>query len=552
LIVNSSDPDYSNSRIPNFKHSRPFEHQFEFYQNRDRDILMKSPTCSGKTDAFLISFINEFLEQRNNNKRVRCLYLAPTRLLMHSQFENLRNTLDEHKIRSVILEGGLSFAELFKKLLENDFIISSPDIIFYLLLRKRKTQHIELQYSEFIKHLYSIVFDEIHLFETYTLVNIKNLIKIMKNIKDSLRVHILSATVELSDILEMDDFLIIDGKSKTSKVFVRADGLNYLDIENVKKFLEDNDYTKETIYVCNSVDRAIKLNKYFEDSAILIGKMWYENSSGLSRDELIKDNLKKCKEGKLTFTTSVFRQGVDISLKRLITEEPLCSQDAIQTFGRCGRHDESEFIMLTSKSPIIRRFNSDETVEREEFEKILAGFFIPAQYGEQKRMMKAMWYKLYTKTRLKDFVEFLITEDMKDSFTEFRDFLPDVSFRDPLPAVEYDDLMVGLFDVLKYKDAYRYLSPGGNSISVGVLKDGGRLRRREYGRARKEDLPIFTLVSEKRYRDTEYWNLELKLRDLGFRVNAKVGPLGKYHYSFVKSKKLLPVRKSFEPIVFFG
>ncbi|MFW6174147.1 MAG: DEAD/DEAH box helicase, partial [Elusimicrobiota bacterium] len=476
---------------------------------------------------------------------------APTRLLIHSQFENIVGILDEHEIRYTILESGASFATLVKHLFENDFIISSPDIIFYIILRKKRAQHLNFLYSEFLKCLHSVVFDELHLFDTYTLYNINNLIKIWKNIKNNVRIYILSATIELNDIIDQSQYLIIDGVSKTKKVHSSALELNYFDVDTVIKFLEHSDYIEDTIYVCNSVDRALRLHKHFKDSAILVGKTWYDEEIGLSRDDQIKANLNKCRNGELTFTTSVFRQGVDISLKNLITEEPITSQDAIQTFGRCGRHEASNFIMLTNNSQVINTLNTDKEVSREEFERILTTFFKPKNHEKLKKMMKAMWYKLYDNTKLKNHVKFLLTNEMREAYYEFENFLPDLSFREPAPAIQYDDLTISLFDILQFKDAYKYLHPSDNSFVVGVLKDGGRLTRREYKRAKKEDLPKFTLIDSKRYEETEYYNLVLKLRDIFFKVNAKVGPVNKYLYTYIDSKKLVPTQKSFKPVVFF-
>lgn len=549
MIVNASIPEFSEVGIQNFPYSKPFIHQYQFFVNRNKDIILKSPTASGKTYAFLFSFINDYLDAKKGNERIKCLYLAPTRLLMHSQLRNLAKTLDQINIPYKILESGYTYAELFKHLLENDFIISSPDIIFYILLRKRKTQHIRFLYGEFIDSLYSIVFDELHLFNTYTLFNIKNLVKIMKKQKRNLHIHLLSATIELKDVINPSEFFLIDGISNTNEVAVSGQAFDYFRYENVVKFLEENKFLENTVYVCNSVDRARKLHLYFENSALLIGKAWYEPGK-FTRDEQIRENLDKCRDGALTFTTTVFRQGIDVDIRRLITEEPYSQQDAIQTFGRCGRHGRSEFIMLTNKSPLLSKLNSTERTKRERFEELLTMYFRSQEYEELKRMMNAMWYKLYNTTRLKEYVEIVVNERMKKDFDEFKDFLPDLGFREPAPSVKYDDLSISLFEILEFKDAYKNIFRGEDSFFIGKLEDGGRLTRREYKRARKKDLPVFTLLDKKRYENTEYYNLTLKLREIQFKINAKIGPPEKYEYTLMENK-LIPIPSSFEPINFF-
>jgi superfamily II DNA/RNA helicase len=550
MLVRESKPAFSELTIPNFPFPKPFVHQYKFFENRNNDIILKSPTASGKTCCFLSSFLDEYLKAKKSSKRIKCLYLVPTRLLIQSQFENLIGDLKKFDVPSRVLESGYSYAELFKHLMENDFIIASPDIIFFILLRKKKTQHIEFEYAELIKSLYCIVFDELHLFNTYTMLNIKNLIGIMRNLNPKIHTYLLSATMDLKDVIDPSLFITIDGQSNTNQIQASAVSLNYQNIQEVVEFLKKNDFLKNTVYVCNLVDRAIRLHSNFSDSALLVGKAWYEIDE-TTREEQIKRNLNKCKEGSLTFATSAFRQGIDIDVKRLVMEEPMNSQDAIQTFGRCGRHGQSEFVLLTNKSQILSAIDSDKMVDRGEFELLLSQLFMPREFEEQKRMMNAMWYKLYKATRLKSYVEAVVTEQMEKDFKEFEDFLPNLGFREPLPSVKYEDIAFSIFEILKFRDAYRNVEPIDDSFFVGELKDGGRFTGRKYRRARREDLPIFSLINKKRYKDTPYYNLQLKVQDIIFWVNAKVGQVNDYFYKFTDKTKLMPWRGSFEPCIFF-
>jgi len=550
MIVRESRPKLSESMIPNFPFPKPFVHQYTFFENRNSDIILKSPTASGKTLCFLFSFINECLKMRQDDKRTKCLYLVPTRLLIQSQFDILSSHLEQFNIPNRILESGYSFAELFKHLWENDFIIASPDIIFYILLRKKKTQHIGFEYTELLRNMYCVIFDELHLFDTYTMLNIRNLINIMKTQNPEMRIYLLSATMDLKDVIDPSSYLIIDGESYTHSINASAVGINYLDIEGVATFLEKSNLQNDTIYVCNSVDRAIKLHSCFDDSALLVGKAWYESGEE-TREEQIRRNLEKCKNGSLTFATTVFRQGINIEVKRLVMEEPPNSQDAIQTFGRCGRHSQSEFILLTNKSQVQSTLNSDKQVTRGKFELVLSHLFRPVQVDQQKRMMNAMWYKLYETTRLRDHVGVVITEQMEKDYEEFKDFLPSLGFREPSPSVKYEDIAFSIFEILAFKDAYLYIDPIDDPFFVGELRDGGRFVRREYRKAKKEDLPIFTAVEKKRYKETPYYLLRLKLRDICFSVNARVGQFDDYPYIFNDKTKLLPTRNTFEPCSFF-
>ncbi len=549
MLVRESKPKLSVSAIPNFPYPTPFVHQYAFFENRNNDILLKSPTASGKTLCFVFSFINEYLKAKQTGKRIKCIYLVPTRLLIQSQFDNLINYLSDFSVPTAILESGYTYAELFKRLFENDFIIASPDIIFFILLRKRKTQHIQFTYPEWIRSLWCIVFDELHLFDTYTLVNIKYLIAIMKNQNPDMHTYLISATMELGGVMDPTYFLAIEGESNTGPIRVSAVHINYQNTSEITALLKDT-HEQNTVYLCNSVNRAIKLHSLFPESALLIGKAWYENYE-LTREEEIKINFEKCKNGALTFATSVFHQGIDIDVQRLLVEEPPNSQDAIQMFGRCGRHGQSEFIMLTNKSQVLMTLSSDRIVSRGDFELLLSNLFRPREYETQKRMMDAMWYKLYNQTRLKDQVRVVITEQMIKDFIEFEAFLPDVSFREPAPSIKYEDIAFSLFEILQFKDAYKNIKPIDDAFFKGELVDGGRFIRREYHRAKKEDQPFFTLLSKRRYKDTDYYNLELKLQDIIFWVNGKVGQKNDYLYKFTDKNSIVPWRGSFEPCILF-
>ena len=121
-----------------------------------------------------------------------------------------------------------------------------------------------------------------------------------------------------------------------------------------------------------------------------------------------------------------------------------------------------------------------------------------------------------------------------------------------MPSIKYDDIAFSLFEILQFKDAYKNIkSIEDESFFKGELADGGRFVRRDYRRAKKEDQPFFTLLSKRRYKDTEYYNLKLKLQDTIFWVNCRVGQLNDYLYKFTDKNSIIPWRGSFEPCIFF-
>lgn len=517
MRVLSSQPSLGNP-IPNFPYSETFRHQWEFYKNRRRDIAFQAPTSSGKTAAFLYSFINDYI----NGERGKLLYMVPTRLLAQSQEEGIRETLKRYDIPHTILEGGYTYAELAKQLWANDFIISSPDIIYSIFLRRRKTQHIGAEFEEFARELKTVVLDEIHLFSTYILYNLQTMLNIFRHFNPNIHIYLLSATLDLGKAFDLSKYYRIDGVSCTKPVEVRAVELNYYDPENVVKFLKGLPSLNNTVYVANSAHRAYWLRKdYFPDAAILLGK-------NHQTEEERRENLRRCREGVFTFATSPFRQGVDIALDRVITEDVENRQDMIQTFGRTGRHKPGEFIVLTQNSKVLKTFNQQKEVSRKEFEAIISVLYEPKYFPALTKQMQAMWYKLYEITLLKEQIKPVITPEMETAYEEFKEFLPKpLSFRDALPQVKYgENGSIDIFEILRLDEAKKFLTPVDTSEQayyVAELNDGGRYKRLEYGKWLKPKDVHLELVEAKRYNGS-WFSLTLKVPyvdwDCCFTVNA--------------------------------
>ncbi|MBI4316855.1 MAG: DEAD/DEAH box helicase [Chloroflexi bacterium] len=547
MLVRESRPPLGGS-IPKFPHPNAFRHQRQFFECRDGDIIFQAPTCSGKTDAVLFSFLEDYLSAPPGVKR-KALYLAPTRLLLQGQFANIVDYLNEYAVPSTILQGGMTYAGLFNKLMENDFIISSPDILYYMLLRKSRTQHIRAEYELFMASLHAVILDEIHLYDTFTLFNIDTLLKIVKKLNAASRLYLLSATMNLGGIIDLSSFQLVNGVSCTHPVRVKSEVAAYTNTKTMREFVRD--YLSQrhlgvddafTVYVGNNVQRVISLHRQFPGSALLIGRVHQS-------DQERHVNLSLCKLGRLTFSTNVFRQGVDIDVVRLITEDVATREDVVQTFGRVGRHSDGEFLLLARSKSVCDVLNADRTVSRSEFEAILSDLYRPMEHDLLSEMMRALWYKVYEKSRLQDMLAFLITPEVEALYRKWQDFLPDAGFREPYPQAKYEqDTSTNIFDILR-TDLASYLVPSSDAFFVAELDDKGRYRNCQF---RYRQPPVLSFTQCKRWKETNFFNLQLNWNGISFDTNAMVSE-NQHEYPFRVKQMGRSFREySFKPCVFFS
>lgn len=511
--------------------SQMYSHQLEFIENCDRNVLLTSSTCSGKTDAFL-SAASTLLAQSTNNRYVS-LYLVPTRILANGQFERFAEWSEEMGIDCVVLHRGLRSNILSHKL-GNHLVISSPDILFYMLLRRSRGW--QSAFEMFLeKNLAAVCFDELHLYDDYTLYNINNLIYAINTGYPGVPIWLLTATSDLGVDFDTTPFKKVTGVGTTWAVQVTGVDIDSRDVDVLARWMINNNYVKRTVIVLNSAQRAKRLRRRFPDAAWLVGRIHYDPADG-DPEQQINTELQKCREGRLTIATSVFRQGVDLEFDRLITEEPLNANDAVQTFGRCGRrNNHCEFMVITGRSPVKAWLNSEKTVSRSEFESGFSAFFRLQERKEITDMAKACWYKLYHQTKMKPFLEPGISEEMEQAFNKYNEYLPDVSFRDPLPALDADGDQIGLFDVLRYDGASRYIRakqsrPSSATNTIGVFSGRSRLADGRFRFARRNERPEFNLIKRCKIPDLELEHLVLQLGNMNVSVNARVGASSEFEW----------------------
>lgn len=125
--------------------------------NSDANLLIATPTASGKTEAAFLPVITELYNKPANS--VGALYIAPLKALINDQFVRIEELLEEAYIPVTKWHGDSSQA-LKNKLLKNPkgIIQTTPESLEAMLM-KRKQQAIKL-----FSDLSFIIIDEVHNF----------------------------------------------------------------------------------------------------------------------------------------------------------------------------------------------------------------------------------------------------------------------------------------------------------------------------------------------------------------------------------------------------
>lgn len=456
-----------------FKHLtypyKPFKHQREVFKSiLDSDILLESPTSSGKTAAVVYPIVDFIADNRQN----RAIFVYPTRALLWDQYRTISEVANQVDLKVAKIDPFLPTKNLYEIFAQNRLIAMTPDIFYYTLLRN--AQHYKRFFERSVESVAHIVFDEVHLYDTYMLFNLRHLLKIIRYINPEIRIHCLSATLDhvkqhLQNIL---DFKIITGESFTGEVEIKSIFMPMLKLSG-----DINNLLKEPgrkVLILNSATRAKEifdqLKETLEDAFFVVGSRYQiEDERNQSLEQFNQS------QNGVLVSSPVVEQGVDFRAETVISEDPYTLFSIIQRFGRVGRGGESGcFIILSRTAQRHNFYNQNETLSRGDFENLLespqgGGYYNPP-LPEEAEMMEAMLYKLYTRTQMKDtFTSVNDIKTLEELYEKYEKFLPDLSFREPSPAVELrSGNMVSVWDVIK-KDAWRRLCPSNEQTAIGYL-----------------------------------------------------------------------------------
>lgn len=502
---------------------QPFKHQREVFESIfDNDILLESPTSSGKTAAVVYPIVDFIAD----NQQKRALFVYPTRALLWDQHQAISNVASQADLKAAKLDPFTPTKGLYEIFAQNRLIVMTPDVFYYTLLRN--AQHYKRFFERSVESVAHIVFDEVHLYDTYMLFNLRHLLKIIRNINPEIRIHCLSATLDhvkqhFQNIL---DFKAITGESFTGEVKIRSIFMPTLKINSdIQTLLKE---PGRKVLILNSAKRAKEtfdqLKEAFEDTFFVVGSRYQIEEE---RNQSL-EQFNQSKNGILVASPMV-EQGVDFKANTVISEDPSTLFSIIQRFGRVGRGGTAgQFIILSRTAQRHNFYNQGQTLSRGKFENLLedsqGGNYYNPPLPEEVEMMEAMLYKLYARTQMKDsFAAVVDITTLQELYEKYEDFLPDLSFREPSPAVELSSgNMVSVWDVVK-RDAWRRLCPSNDQVAVGYVPiEAGEFLRSEFIKY----APSIKLKESKVFKKGQAESLitgTFEIQGVTFKANGAIG-----------------------------
>jgi CRISPR-associated endonuclease/helicase Cas3 len=147
-----------------FKISSPYKHQLEVWErlaNNEYPLLLKAPTGSGKTEAVLAPFLNQFLEKRFTIAP-RLIYTLPMRVLVNSVAERITGYANKVNcnISVEVQHGDVPNSPFFI----SDIVVTTLDQFLYGFARASQQvgYHLDIPAGAIASSL--VVFDEAHMY----------------------------------------------------------------------------------------------------------------------------------------------------------------------------------------------------------------------------------------------------------------------------------------------------------------------------------------------------------------------------------------------------
>jgi DEAD/DEAH box helicase domain-containing protein len=195
-----------------------------------KDVVIVTPTASGKTEAFCIPIVQKISEEISHFSSLRpkirgkvfAIFVYPTKALARDQLPKIKHIAEPLGINVNIFDGDTTKAErdIIITNLVPEIIITNFDVIHYHLLNRTK-------FSRLIKTAKFLVVDEAHVYTGVFGANIHHVIKrlerlVMSITKNKLQIIAASATLpnpeEFCNPLFGREMDIIRGRGRKGKI----------------------------------------------------------------------------------------------------------------------------------------------------------------------------------------------------------------------------------------------------------------------------------------------------------------------------------------------
>ncbi len=341
-----------------------------------KNVLLNTETASGKTLAFLLPILNEFLQEKNS---ANDLFLFPTKALAYDQFQQYQQLVDsvkennKNKIIKLpvvsVYDGDTPLSKRSSIRKKVNFLLTNPDMLHYAILPNHT------RWEEFFTQIKFIVIDEVHIYRGVFGSHIANIIRRLKRIAalygSQLQFICTSATIgnaqQFTEKLIGENVKVINksGSPQGQKTItfynppieneslgIRKSALT----ESVKianKFVKNDIQTLVFQLSRRSVELSIKIfREKFQGNAD-IARSYRSGYLADVRRKLEKDL--RNEKIKLLFSTNALELGMDIGgiSNVIISGYPGSIASTLQQIGRSGRKkNESSAMLIANDSPI--------------------------------------------------------------------------------------------------------------------------------------------------------------------------------------------------------
>jgi len=341
--------------------TKPFEHQEKLWNlinETQFPILMRAPTGSGKTEAVVAPFLQQFVIQEFRIAS-RLIYVLPMRVLVNSIAERISNYAKKvnSKLTVEIQHGDLPDAPFFL----SDVVVTTLDQFIYGFARSSHQigDHLDIPAGSIASSL--VVFDEAHMYrDSYTFSILRAIMEILN--KSKIPFVLMTATMpksleeSLFEYIDIPESQMIDSDlnvGSKARIFLQDHPIYENQEVQISDDLLKMIQKKKTLIVVNQVKRAqeifqeIKLRLNLGEGEIALLHSRFTRKDREIHEKEALDIIPHKKNGELicqskpgiVVSTQVLEAGIDFSAELLITE--LAPADAlIQRAGRCARYPE--------------------------------------------------------------------------------------------------------------------------------------------------------------------------------------------------------------------
>ncbi|MFG1488305.1 DEAD/DEAH box helicase [Oceanospirillum sp. HFRX-1_2] len=303
-----------------------------------KDLLVSAETGSGKTAAFLLPMLHQFLENPAPNTGTRALILAPTRELVRQIYKHFTELSAFTHIKATWIIGGETFKFQKAMLRKNpEIIIATPGRIL---------EHLEKESLD-LKDLEYLILDEADRMLDMGLS--EEVLKIVDFCRKERQTMLFSATLSRKGIREVADRVLVDPETvivntvrdqhdNITQQYLLADDVKHKDALAVR-LLNDREYEKALVFVNKRVD-AERLGGFLRYKDIRAGVLHGELDQD-QRNHVM--NLMRRGHIDVLVATDVAARGLDISGVELVINYDMARKgdDYVHRIGRTGRAGET-------------------------------------------------------------------------------------------------------------------------------------------------------------------------------------------------------------------